>query len=69
MPVNVLALPTAPTIAELASAGVRRVSVGSLLTAAAYGGLVSGARKLLDAGTSEYAAGRVPRDLVERAFG
>ena len=69
VPVNVLALPTAPTIAELASAGVRRVSVGSLLTAAAYGALVSGARELLDEGTSEYAAGRVPRDLVERAFG
>jgi 2-methylisocitrate lyase-like PEP mutase family enzyme len=69
VPVNVLALPTAPTIAELAAAGVRRVSVGSLLTAAAFGALASGARELLDEGTSAYAAGRVPRDLVERAFG
>ena len=30
-PVNVLALPAGPTIAELESAGVRRVSTGSLL--------------------------------------
>ena len=66
---NVLALPTAPPVAELESAGVRRVSVGSLLAAAAYGALVAGARELLDEGTSTYAAGRVPRDLVERAFG
>ena len=69
VPVNVLALPTAPPVAELRSAGVRRVSVGSLLTAAAYGALVTGARELLEEGTSTYAAGRVPRDLVERAFG
>ena len=45
------------------------MSVGSLLAAAAYGALVAGARELLDEGTSTYAAGRVPRDLVERAFG
>ena len=67
VPVNVLALPTAPPVAELESAGVRRVSVGSLLTAAAYGALVTGARELLEEGTSTYATGRVPRDLVERA--
>jgi 2-methylisocitrate lyase-like PEP mutase family enzyme len=69
LPVNVLALPTAPPVAELEAAGVRRVSVGSLLTAAAYGALVAGARELLEEGTSTYAAGRVPRDLAERAFG
>lgn len=69
VPVNVLALPSAPSIPELASLGVRRVSVGSLLAAASYGALVAGARELLEAGTSTYADGRVPRDLVERAFG
>jgi 2-methylisocitrate lyase-like PEP mutase family enzyme len=69
VPVNVLALPTAPPVAALESAGVRRVSVGSLLTAAAYGALVTGARELLEEGTSTYAAGRVPHELVERAFG
>jgi 2-methylisocitrate lyase-like PEP mutase family enzyme len=69
VPVNVLALPAAPSVGELESLGVRRVSVGSLLTSVAYGALVSGARELLEQGTSTYAAGRVPRDLAERAFG
>jgi 2-methylisocitrate lyase-like PEP mutase family enzyme len=67
--VNVLALPSAPSVPELRELGVRRVSVGSLLTAAAYGALVGGARELLGEGTSSYAAGRVSRDLVDRAFG
>ena len=68
-PVNVLALPTGPTIGELEAAGVRRVSVGSLLAAAAYGALAAGARELLEHGTSRYAEGRVPRELLGRAFG
>ncbi len=68
-PVNVLALAAGPSIAELETAGVRRVSTGSLLTAAAYGALASGARELLEQGTSGYAEGAVPRDLVDRAFG
>ena len=68
-PVNVLALPTGPPIAELEAAGVRRVSVGSLLAAAAYGGLVSGARELLEQGTSRYAEARVPRELLDAALG
>src|SRR5205823_580012 len=54
LPVNVLALPSGPTIAELESVGVRRVSTGSLLAGAAYGALVAGARELLDEGTSRY---------------
>jgi 2-methylisocitrate lyase-like PEP mutase family enzyme len=69
VPVNVLALQHAPTIAELESVGVRRVSVGSMLAGAAYGALTAGARELKEAGTSSYAAARVPRELVERAFG
>ena len=55
IPVNVLALPGGPTIAELASIGVRRVSTGSALASAAYGALVAGARELREAGTSRYA--------------
>jgi 2-methylisocitrate lyase-like PEP mutase family enzyme len=69
VPVNVLALPAAPTLGELASAGVRRVSTGSLLAGAAYGALVDGARELLARGTSTYAAHNVPRDTLEEAFG
>jgi len=68
VPVNVLALPNAPTIADLASVGVRRVSTGSLLAGAAYGALVRGARELLDEGTSSYGEGRVPSDLLRKAL-
>lgn len=68
-PVNVLALPAAPGIEELEALGVRRVSTGSLLAGAAYGALVAGARELLDAGTSHYASGHVPRDALRDAFG
>jgi len=68
MPVNVLALPGASPIGELASVGVRRVSTGSLLARAAYGALVSGARELLEDGTSRYAEiGSAQKDL-RKAF-
>lgn len=68
-PVNVLALPAAPHTAELAAAGVRRVSTGSLLAGAAYGALHAGARELLDDGTSRYAAGHIVRDVLGKALG
>jgi 2-methylisocitrate lyase-like PEP mutase family enzyme len=67
-PLNVLALPNGPSIPELASVGVRRVSTGSLLAAAAYGALVAGARELLGDGTSTYAAGRVSNETLKEAF-
>jgi 2-methylisocitrate lyase-like PEP mutase family enzyme len=67
-PVNVLALPGAPPIAELATAGVRRVSTGSLLASRAYGALLSAAKMLRDGGTSTYAAGGLGRDTVRDAF-
>lgn len=69
IPVNVLALPGGPTVSELASVGVRRVSTGSLLTSAAYGALVAGARELRDVGSSDYARAGVPRDVLSKAFG
>ena len=50
--------PRAPSVPELASLGVRRVSTGGMLASAAYGALVAGARELQDEGTSGYAAGR-----------
>ena len=68
VPVNVLALATAPPIPELAAAGVRRVSTGSLLAGAAYGALLAGAEELLDPGTSNYAARHIPRDALARAL-
>ncbi|MGI8479280.1 MAG: isocitrate lyase/phosphoenolpyruvate mutase family protein, partial [Gaiellaceae bacterium] len=68
VPVNVLALPNGPTIAELASVGVRRVSTGSLLAGAAYGALMTGARELLEEGTSRYAETGVSRTALKDAF-
>ncbi len=56
VPVNVLALRSGASIAELESVGVRRVSTGSGLARAAYGAFVTAAEELRDAGTSEYAA-------------
>jgi 2-methylisocitrate lyase-like PEP mutase family enzyme len=68
-PVNVLALPGGPTLAELASVGVRRVSTGSLLAGAAYAALLAGARELLEEGTSRYAAPGLPDETRRAAFG
>ena len=56
VPVNVLALRSGPSIAELSAVGVRRVSTGSGLARAAYSAFVTAAEELRDAGTSEYAA-------------
>ena len=58
VPVNVLALPTGPTIPELESVGVRRVSTGSQLAGAAYSALTAGAQELQSEGTSRYASSR-----------
>jgi 2-methylisocitrate lyase-like PEP mutase family enzyme len=68
IPVNVLALPGGPSITELASVGVRRVSTGSLLAGAAYAALIAGARELKTDGTSRYAESAVSRDLLKEAF-
>jgi len=50
-PVNVLVLPGAPTVPELAEAGVARISVGSALARVALGAVVRASRELLDTGT------------------
>jgi 2-methylisocitrate lyase-like PEP mutase family enzyme len=69
VPVNVLALATAPAIPELAAAGVRRVSTGSLLAGAAYGALYAAAKELVADGTSTYATGHIPGDVLRKALG
>jgi 2-methylisocitrate lyase-like PEP mutase family enzyme len=53
-PLNVLALPNGPTVADLAEAGVRRISVGGAFAFAAYGALVEAAQELLGQGTYGY---------------
>ena len=45
-PVNVLAVPGAPTVSELAALGVRRVSIGGAFAFAALGALVEAADEL-----------------------
>jgi 2-methylisocitrate lyase-like PEP mutase family enzyme len=53
-PVNVLALPGVPSVADLAAAGVKRISVGSGFHAVTMGALVAAGRELLDSGTCEF---------------
>lgn len=67
-PVNVLAVRGGPSVAELRSLGVRRISVGGALAFAAYGALHRAARELLDTGTSDYTTGRLPPDAATAAF-
>ena len=69
VPINVLAVPAGPPVAELARVGVRRVSTGSLLASAAYGALLVGARELLSDGTSEYARSAMTPAERDAAFG
>jgi 2-methylisocitrate lyase-like PEP mutase family enzyme len=66
VPLNVLA--TGPTMRELASVGVRRVSTGSALAASAYQALVVGAQELLTDGTSTYRQSGVSDDVLTAAF-
>ncbi|CAN5182256.1 isocitrate lyase/phosphoenolpyruvate mutase family protein [soil metagenome] len=65
VPVNVLALPNGPSVAELATAGVRRVSTGGKLLDAAFGAIQRAGRELLSKGTSTYLLDAIARpDLV-----
>ena len=68
IPVNVLVLPGGPTVAELAAVGVRRISTGSLLAAAAYGALVEEAGRLLANGTAPATSDMISRKAVNAAF-
>jgi 2-methylisocitrate lyase-like PEP mutase family enzyme len=64
VPVNVLALASGPSVTELVSVGVRRVSTGGALARAAYGALLAAATELRDEGTSNYTRTAAPaRDL------
>jgi 2-methylisocitrate lyase-like PEP mutase family enzyme len=53
-PLNVLAIPGAPTVAELADAGVKRISVGSAFMYVAFAALVDAGRELLERGTYDF---------------
>ena len=69
-PVNVLALASGPTVAELAEAGVSRISVGGAFAYAALSALVEAATELRDQGTYGYLARTSQgRAAVQAAFG
>lgn len=51
LPVNAMAAPNGPTIAELSAAGVRRVSLGAAIASAAYSLVQHATREVLEAGT------------------
>ena len=70
LPVNVLAGENGPTrtVAELADLGVRRVSLGSALSRAAWGGLLRAARSIADDGSFEGLAGSAPFAELDGIF-
>jgi 2-methylisocitrate lyase-like PEP mutase family enzyme len=53
-PVNVLARPGMPAVAELAAVGVKRVSIGGAFAFAAIGAVVEAARELSEEGTYSF---------------
>jgi 2-methylisocitrate lyase-like PEP mutase family enzyme len=57
VPVNAMAVPGGPGIAELAAAGVRRISVGTTLAQVAYGAVRRAAAEILTSGAFEDCAG------------
>ncbi len=68
-PVNVLALEGMPPVAELAEAGVSRISIGGSFAFAALGALVAAATELRDHGTYGFqTASTLGRSAVRRAF-
>jgi 2-methylisocitrate lyase-like PEP mutase family enzyme len=69
LPVNVLAGESGPgSVAQLADLGVRRVSVGSALFRAAWGGFLRAARTLAEEGTLAGLAGATPYGELARTF-
>jgi len=68
-PVNVLALQGCPPVAELASLGVARISVGGAFAVAAYARLVDAATELRERGTySWWGDVGATREQLRRAF-
>ena len=67
-PVNALLMPGGPSSAQLAAAGVRRVSVGGSLARIAYGALARAAEHFKSEGVLPADAQYLDRDLASRAF-
>jgi 2-methylisocitrate lyase-like PEP mutase family enzyme len=68
-PLNVLAMPGAPPVAELAAAGVSRVSVGGGFAYVALGAAVEAGRELLEDGTYGFwETGKIGATAAHSAF-
>jgi 2-methylisocitrate lyase-like PEP mutase family enzyme len=67
-PVNVLVGSDFTTVAELAEAGVRRISVGGALARAAWTGFLQAAKEIAELGTFTGLARAVPFSEINRAF-
>ncbi|MFD7299854.1 isocitrate lyase/phosphoenolpyruvate mutase family protein [Streptomyces pharetrae] len=68
-PLNVLAGPGAPSVAELAALGVARVSVGAAVAQAAHALVRRAARELLGAGTYDTLAGGLDYGELDALLG
>jgi len=66
-PVNVLAVPNL-SVAELREAGVRRVTLGSKLTSAAFGAVRRAAQEILDSGTFTFANDAMPFGALQALY-
>ena len=67
-PVNALVYSDFATVAELASIGVRRISIGGALARAAWTGFIAAATEIAEKGTFTGLARAVPSSAIERAF-
>jgi 2-methylisocitrate lyase-like PEP mutase family enzyme len=68
LPVAVMVWAGAPTVADLASAGVARISLGSTIVQAAYALAARAATELLTAGTYRSTADAIPYDTMNTAI-
>jgi len=68
-PLNVLAASDFTTVAELAAAGVRRISVGGALARAAWTGFLAAAKEIAEKGTFSALGQAVPGSEMNGYFG
>lgn len=69
LPVNAMAVPGGPAVADLAAAGVRRISLGTALAQAAYSAARAAAAEILRDGTYSRLAGAMDFGEVNALFG
>lgn len=69
-PINVIMGLRGPSfsVSELANWGVKRISIGSSLARAAYGGFYNASKEIFEKGTFEYAQNIIPYDDINAIF-